>query len=280
MEKKKLIRVAIFIVSIIVMLILVENSIKGIGNLIENKKENHKSKEKEQIYLNSEEYKETVMLEKIVSDVVELLNNNEIDKIYNLIDADYKDFKFENKKVLFEKYIKEYINVDSKITLQTYEKISGRYVCRLLSEHDGKLKSFLALIIPNENSDIYSIIFDNITSIEKENKSIEKNNIKCEILYNVTAKQTLTYTVEFTNLGKSNVDYACENVAVKDTFGRTFESQIKDFKISLKPGERKRENITFYNGSIHSFPKTMLEFNLKNKNNEELKFDMYIEEGM
>lgn len=266
MERKKLIRIAIFVLIIIAGLIIAENSIRGVGYLVENKKEKDKLKEQENIYINSEEYKKKEMLEGIVSDFVKLLNSNSIDALYDLIDLDYRDYKFQNKKELFEDYIKSYINNNSKITLQTHQKINGKYLCRLLSESNEELKSFVALIEPEEDNS-YNVIFDNITSIEKMSEVYKgKTNIEYQLLYKVMAENVCSYTIEFSNPTKNSINYNYDTIKLRDTYGNSFFVDTNNLKISIEPGEKIRENIVFYDNRIHDFPKTYFDIALKDVN--------------
>lgn len=263
MERKKLIRIAIITIIVIIILIIVENSIRGIGSLVEKNRINKELEEKKEIYQNSEEYKETVMLEGVVADFVELLKNNDIDALYNLIDTNYKDYKYQNKKELFEEYIKQYVNSNSNISLLTYEKISGRYVCRLLSENGENIKSFVVLIKP-ENG-LYTLIFDNITSIEKVSKGVKnQNDLECNVLFNVTAKQVSLYTLEFVNLSGKEMNYTIENVTIRDTYGNEFKATFDNKKIELKSDEKERKDVVFNSSEIHKFPKTILDIEMNN----------------
>ena len=274
MERKKLIIIATFIVIIIVS-IIIENFIRGIGRIIENSKESKIEQQQIENYKETEEYKETVKLEGIVGDVVELLNDRDFDILYSLLDSNYKDYKFQNNKGIFDEYIKEYINEGSKVILQTYERINDKYVCRLLSENRGKFKSFLVLIGINESDNSYNIIFDDITSIKEENKSMELDNLKYDIKYIVTAKSTLIYTIEFTNLSNKDINYKLNSVSIRDTSFNEFITEEKNLDISLKPGELVRKNLTFYSGKVHKFPKVSLDFHING-----MVVNMYIEDVM
>lgn len=278
MEREKLIRLAKFIGIILLIVIIVENSIKGIGNALEKKKIKDKEEEKIQNYQNSDEYKETVMLESVISDFVEVLNSNDIEKLYNLIDLNYKEYKFQNDIEKFKEHISTYVNKDSKISLQSYNLVNGGYLCRLLSENDENLKTFMVLIDKKESTEEYSIIFDNITEIKKIDNSQNIDGLECNILYNITLDKTLVYAMEFTNTTSQNIAYTYLNAELRDTDYNIFRSNTKEFKINLKPGESIRKDIVFYNEQIHMLPKRFYIINFKNQSNLEKNLTIYVGE--
>ena len=276
MERKNLIRLAKFIGIILLIVIIVENSIRGIGNVIERKKIKDKEDENTQKYQNSEEYRETVMLEGIVADFMELLNSNDLEKLFDKIDVNYKDYKFQNDIEKFKEYIKNYVNIDSKITLQTYDEVNGGYLCRLLSEYDEKFKSFVVLI--NKKEENYSLIFENITEIKKVNKSWSIDGLECNIIYNTRLENTKVITMAFINTTSQNINYTYTGSKLRDTRYNIFNSNVAEFKIELKPGESIRKDIVFYNSQIHLFPKVLYEINFKNQNGIQKDLTMYVEE--
>lgn len=277
MERKNLIRLAKFIGIIILVIIIIENSIRGIGKLIENKKEKDNEEKKLELYQNSVEYKETIMLEGVIANLEELLNNNDIEKIYALLDVNYREYKFKNDIENFKEYIKKYVNSESKITFQTYEKVSGGYLCRLLSEYDDNIKS-LVVLINKENDENYTIIFDNINNIQKEEKSVNLNGLECNILYTITAKKTLVYSLEFINNSKNNINYTIKEGRLRDTAYNIFLANIEEsVKLELKPNESIRKDFVFYNDEVHMYPKTYFDINLKNSTGHEENINIFME---
>ena len=281
MSRKKLIRLAIFIIGVIVVLIVVENSIRGIGNLVEERKEQKEYEEKRKQYESSEEYKEEQMLVGVVADFSELLKNKDIDTLYDLIDENYKDYKFQNQKEIFAKYIEKYLKDDVELSLQTYEMLNGKYYCSILSTDSEGISSFVALIDPNEDNSSYTVIFDNISNIEKINKKyINSMNIECNVIYKVTAEKTCIYTAEFTNLNESDINYTIERISLINTKGNGFSATTDDTNIILKSGEKTRKNLVFYASGIHSFPVTRLIVDLKDTNGQVQTMDIYMDSSM
>ena len=158
---------------------------------------------------------------------------------------------------------------EAEFELQTYEKFSGRYKCRILSKINGVYSSFQVLITQNESDGSYSLIFDEIDSIEKIEKILDKkDNIACNVLYKVTADDICAYTVEYRNIGAKDINYTYENVILRNTRLKEYNSDISDLSISLKPGETVREEFSFTGEGLNLYSNTVLSITLNNSKSE------------
>ena len=268
LKRKKLLAIAGVVIVLIVSLIVVENSIKGINNALENKDQTLNLEEQKKLYENSKEYKEELKLTGIIYDFQKLLAEKNLGKIYDLIDEDYKDYKFQNNREKFDDYMSSYILDDAELSLQTYQKVNGRYVCRVLANNGEVYNSFIVLICPSDDETSYTLIFDNISSIKKKDLTITRDNLKINVLYAVSAENTLVYLVEYTNTGKKDIRYEYENVNLKDSNDNTFTTTSKQESITLKPGESTRQELVFYADNVHLYSKSFLSIAFKGISSE------------
>lgn len=277
MEKKQLIKIAKIIIIVMIVIIIVENSIRGIGNFVEDKKEEKKEQKQDEKYKDSTEYKETKSLEGVVADVEELLKSNDIDALYSLLDENYRDYKFQNKKENFEEYIKEYVNNEAEITLQTYKKVNKKFICTLLSKYNENISTFKVMINNPDDKENLSIVFDTITSISKNGKKIDSKGLRYEFVYIVTASGKLTYTIEFTNLSeKDAVNYIVTDILLSDSADNKFKITPQNMSIALAPGESVRYNLQFEGQEVNSFEKDFLTLKYKDANGNEIEENLYV----
>lgn len=280
LEKKKLIRLAVIVMVAILALVIVENIIRGVSNVVVEREKESMRKEEQEIYESSDKYAEEVMVEGIVSDFVKLLNNKDVEVLYNLIDADYKDYKFNNDKESFSTHISEYMGENAEFELQTYEKFSGRYKCRILSKNDGIYSSFQVLITRDETTGSYSLIFDTFDSIEKIDQVIVKNgNVEGNVLYKITANGICAYTIEYKNIGTKDINYSFEKVVLNNTSLYEYSADVTDLSISLKPGETIRKEHIFNGNGLNLYDNTVLNVTLCDEKSERIGLRFSLDEA-
>lgn len=276
LERKKLIRIGLIALMLMIGLIILENSIRGTKNIVLHIKENKESKEQEKAYEQTEDYKEELEIKKQFAEIEKLLNEKNVDELYDMLDDAYKDYKFENNKEKFETYIQKYMLPNIKLTLQDYELKGNTYKCRILKEESGEYTSFLMSFKKVADNDKYKLIFDNIISINKMEKKFTSKNIKCDMLYEVILDEILVYNVEYKNIGKTDIEFKCEAVTISDSHSTEYIAQKQDDIITLKPGETIRKNIIFSGESINRFSKEQITINLKDSNQNEIIISEYI----
>lgn len=281
MSRKKLIRLALLVIIAIVSLIILENSIRGIKNFAEEKKEQKIEEENSEKYESSEEYKEEQLLTGIVGEFAELLKNKDVDKLYSLIEENYKDYKYQNSKEAFEKHMEKYMKNDVNLSLQTYEIKNNRYYCRILSESEEGVSTFVALIKPTPDNTSYTVIFDNISSITKMEKTYkDSSNIECNVIYKVTAEKTCIYTIEFVNSNNKEINYSLNSATIINSKGESYSSKVEDKSINLRPGENIRKNLVINASGVHSYPVTSLIIDIKDENGKVKSMQVYMDDIM
>lgn len=265
MNRKKLIIFALIIILLIAILINVGDSSK------DTKKENVQIENIQ--YEDTEEHKEEIKLTGVINGLQTLLNEKNLDKLYELIDEDYRDYKFENKKELFDDYMNSYFSDDAELSLQTYEKVSNTYICRILSHVKDEYKSF-PIIIKEEKDGLYSIILDDISHIDK--KDISQTNTKgleASILYYIAKDDTAIYLIEYANKSKEQITYELEEASLYDSYGYSYYAKTNLETIQLKAGEKVRQELYFNDKEIHSYVKMDLELNFKDNSSLILDFN-------
>ena len=277
MDKKKLIRLSLIVLTCIIILVIAEVIIHAVINAETERKRLAELEKERENYEATPKYEEEVFLDSVVADFMQLLNSKDIDAIYDVIDEDYKDYKFNNNKELFIEYINPYLGSDAEFSMQTYEKFSGKYLCRILSYSNEEYSSFQVLITPKGDS--YSIALDNIVSIEKiHGISQEKDNILATVLYKVTANGACSYTVEYKNVGEKDINYTHENVTLKNTRGYEYKFDANKSLISLKKGETIRKEYIFSGKGINFYYNTNLNITFSDLKNNIHNIYLYLAE--
>lgn len=278
MENKKLVRLALIAFSGIIVLIIAEVLIRGINESIAERKKLAEIEREKELYESTPKYEEEIFLEGVVGDFVGLLNSKDKDALYEKINEEYKDYKFNSNKDVFYEYIDQYFDNDAEISLQAYEKVNGKYLCSILSLTSGEYSSFKVLVTQNEQDGSYDIIFDNIASLEKiTNVSQKKGNLSITLLYKMTASGACSYTVEYKNLGKE-VTYTHGDVTLKNTRGNEFYFDAQNEAIELQSGESARMEYVFSGKGINLYANTMLEIDLKDSTGVKHDLTLYLSE--
>lgn len=277
MEKKKLIRIGLIALALMIGLIIFENTIRGTKNLISDIKEKREGEERKETYEQSAEYQKEVELNNCFSEIVKLLEEKNTDKLYELLNDNYKDYKFENSKEKFEEYMQKYMTVDAKLTLQDYEQSGNTYRCRVLRENaSGEYTSFAMSVIMITGESKYQVLFDNIVTLEKTNIKLSKGGIECNILYKATSNGVLNYNIEYKNVGKTDISFECLSIVVSDEHSGQYTAQNQQETITLKPGETKRQNAVFMKDDVNMFTKKHIVIQLKDSNQEIIELSKYI----
>lgn len=280
MDRKKLIRTAVIIFIIIASLIALEVSIRGINTAINNHKEAKENEKNEEIYKDTEEYKEEKFLENVISEFGKLMNEKNVDSLYELMNEDYMDFRFNNSKDEFTKYISKYFpSGEAEYELQTYDNLYGRYLCRFLCFDDSNYVSYKLLVTPKaENT--YDVIFDTFDTLTKLNGSIsKKENMEYSLLYMVKQDSKYLYMVELENVGKDALEYQYENVILNNTRGYTYYFNTGNEKITLKPGEKLRCQYVFDGEEIGLYDHVSIDINLiEVSTGQKINIPVYIDE--
>ncbi len=274
MERKKLIRISLGILASIVILIVVEVSIKGVNNVIAEKKKLAEIQKQQEIYENTPKYAEEVFLENVVSDFTKIVNQNDFSTLFEKLNVDYKDYKFNNSKEVFLEYIDDkFPSGDITFTFQDYKKLYGKYLCRILASVNDNYSSFQVLINQLDENGSYDIILNDMNALEKiENNSITKSNIKASLIYKVTLSGSCTYMVEYENIGNSDVNCTYNSIELTNTRGYEYFNKTENLSICLKPGEKSRAEYVFSGKGINLYSNTELIISLKDGNNMEFNF--------
>lgn len=279
MDRKKLIRLAFLIVMGIILLVVAEITIRALNDVSVEKKKIKEEEEERKKYENTTKYEEEVFLEGIIADFMVLLNSGDVDAIYELLNIEYRDYKFNNDKEKFNIYIKQYLKEDAELTLQTYENVNGKYLCRILCYENGLYSSFQVLINKDKENDNYDLIFDNMESIKKiSNISQTKDNIHYTVLYKVIADGACSYTIEYKNIGNKDINYTYGDVILSNSRGNKYSFNAKNLSLSLKPGETKREEYVFSGKGLSLYDNTTLELTFNENGNKKLEFGIHLME--
>lgn len=280
MDRKKLIRLASIVFIVIVALVVLEVSIRGINTAIVDYKEKKENKKNEEIYKNTEEYKEEMFLKNVVTKFGELLNKKDIDSLYELMNEDYKNYKFNGDKEKFTKYIEKYFpSGENEYELQTYENLYGRYLCRFLTFDKSNYASYKLIVTPKENN-MYDVMFDSIDTLTKLKGNIsQKENINYSLLYMAKQDGKYMYMVEFENKEASEKEYQYESVVLKNTRGDTYVFNVEGRKITLKPAEKTRCEYVFDGEKIGLYDHASININLvETSTGRKLNIPVYINE--
>lgn len=280
MERKKLIRLAFIVIAGIVVLVTAEIVIRALNDVAVEKKKISELEDERKKYESTPKYEEEVFLEGVVADFMELLNSGDVDSLYEVLNEDYRDYKFNNNKEEFSSHINKYLKDNAELTLQTYENVNGKYLCRILSYENELYSSFQVLITQNEQDGAYDIIFDDITSIKKmSNKSQKKENIQYTVLYKVIAEGACSYTVEYKNIGNEDINYTYEDVTLSNSRGYSYSFDASSLALSLKPGETKREEYIFSGKGLNLYSNTTLGLTFKENGTNKLEFSIHLMEA-
>ena len=274
MENKKLVKIAVGIAICIVFLIIVEVGIKSINMTVTERIEENKKEEIKKEYEETPEYKEQLYIEGVVKECMELLNSKNLDEIYSKINVEYKDYKFNNDKTLFENYIQKYLKDEATLELQKYERYKDKYICDIASYSNDESVTFLILITKNELDDTYDLIFDEIYGLEKIDLiSQDKNNIKANLIYEVMYAEAISYVIEYENVSQKDKTYILDAGKMYNTRGLEYISEIERESISLKAGEKVRVEYIFSGEGINVFTKTNMTLGIKEVLGEEMYFE-------
>ena len=280
MDRKKSIRLASIVFIVIVTLIVLEVSIRGINTAIVDYKEKKENQKNEEIYKNTEEYKEEIFLENVVTKFGELLNKRDIDSLYELVNEDYKNYRFNGDKEKFAKYIEKYFpSGENEYELQTYENLYGRYLCRFLTFDKSNYASYKLIVTPKKN-DTYDVMFDGIDTLTKLNGNIsQKGNINYSLLYMAKQDGKYMYMVELENKEASEKEYQYESVVLKNTRGDTYVFNVEGRKITLKPAEKTRCEYVFDGEKIGLYDHASINIDLiETSTGRKLNIPVYINE--
>lgn len=278
MERKKLIRVALIILITIIALIIVEVSIRGIHTGIKSYKEYIEKREDEEAILETTEYKEEKYLENVVATVGKMLNEKDTDALYELTNEEYRDYKFQNNKEEFSKFISNYFTSgEAKYEFQSYENEYGRYVCRMLAFYNGTYNSYKLLVKPKEDEK-YDIILDEIDALSKSKENLRMDgNLQYSLKYTGIKQGYFFYVIEFENTSKNNLEYVYDSVVLRNSYGNSYNSNATGSKLNLVPGVKTRCEFLFYGKNIGLYDHTKLEMNLKDSNGNSREITVYLE---
>lgn len=280
MDRKKLIKIAVIILIVIFALAILEISIRGINTAVNEYKNAKNEQKNEEIYKNSEEYKEEQLLEKVVSEFGKLLNKKDVDSIYELLNEDYKEYKFAGNKEEFERYISKYFpSGEAEYELQTHDNLYGRYRCRFLMINNANYVSYKLLVTPKADN-TYDIIFDDFDTLtKKDNILSQKGDVKYSLKYVIKNGEKYIYVVEFENVGKATLEYNNESVVLTNTKGNTYQFKPSDKNLTLKPNEKVKCEYTFAGEYIGLYNHDSIKINLQEStSNISVSFPLYIEE--
>lgn len=277
MERKKMVRIAIIVFISIVALIVVEVSLRGIKTVIDNHKEKVENEQKEEKIKETVEYKEEKYLENVVSEIAKLLNQKNVDALYELTENIYIDYKFQNDKEKFSNYISNYFSSgEREYEFQTYENKYGRYICRMLAAGDGGVVSYKFLVKPKEN-EAYDIIFDDIDFLkEYEETPIVLKNLQYTLKYTGKNFNNYFYVLEIKNVGTKKIEYVYDSVSLKNSYGTTYEFDASGLELSINPGEKARYEYVFSGSNIGLYEHTRIDVKLKDLKGNSENFSVYL----
>lgn len=277
MERKKLIRLALIICIAIIALITFELSIRGVQTGINKYKDYVKEKKEEEARKETTEYKEEMYLENVVAEVGKLLNEKNIDALYELTNDEYIDYKFQNSKEEFSKYISNYFKSgEAEYEFQSYENEYGRYACRMLASYNETYTSYKMLVKPKTEGK-YDIILDNIDSLNRVKENSKNNgNLQYSLKYTGIKQGKYLYILEIENISQDTLEYSYDSVSLKNSYGNSYNFNVDGLKLSLLPGVKTRCEFLFSGKDIGLYEHTRIDINLKDSRGLSKSISLYL----
>lgn len=273
MDKKKIIKGILIFLMIIVILILLENAIRGTAKVTEHVKNSFELKKEQAEYETSQEYVTDSFIDKSVKEVLDYVKNGDYKTLYSLLEPTYKDFKQIKSEEDLKAQIDSYIGSFDTVSLMSYVESFGKYSCSISVSKDGSMS--IKDIVIGENSDgSYSIIFDNIISLVTSDSTSNyvDNNISFKMLYEAKYSGYKIYSVEVKNVSNKAIEGSFEDTYICRTDKKIYKSEANDsLNIKLAPSETTRVNFIIKNRESMAYSEDLyIDVILKNKSGNAL----------
>lgn len=239
--KKKIGMYLLIVLVIFFALIALEVSIRGIGQLFSNVRENMQKKKEENVYQSSEEYQIDTFLESSVKDIISLLKSENYESLYTSLDKVFIDYRSLDNVNIFQEYLKEYIPSLLDARLIEWKQSDNRYICTIAI--DGEGSSYTRIFLISQLSDgTYNVIFDNVLNIEKisntyfQGTSLFEFNIK----YILQSNSSDIYVIDVSNRSSEKISGSFQKTTLRKSNG-SICSALNDLSdVQIDAGNTKR----------------------------------------
>ena len=249
MDKKKIIKEILIFLMIVVILILLENAIRGTAKVTEHVKNSFELKKEQAAYEASQEYVIDSFIDKSVKEVLDYIKSGDYKTLYSLLDPTYKDFKQIKSEEDLKAQIDSYFGNFDTVSLMSYVESFGKYSCSISVSENGSMS--VKDIVISENSDgSYSVMLDNIISLTTSDATSNyvDNNISFKMLYEGKYSGYKVYSVEVKNVGNKVIEGSFEDTYIYRTDRKMYKSEANDsLNIKLAPAETTRVNFIIKN---------------------------------
>jgi hypothetical protein len=244
---KKLIMWGIIIASIIIIGIFIEILFNWLTRVKEETIKNN-------ININENDsngYEDVVVetkdvLNDFILSVISEIRNKNYDKIYDILDTDYRDYKFSNKDDL-KKYLDELVKDNTKVELINYEKTGFKYLCLVRFVTDDKYDTRQFVLIEKYVGN-YTLLFEDIIHIQKNTafKNRPEMEVKFKYILTYSTYKTLVLNIKNNSSKEILIPYDDINVSYSSTYEDKMQSPYNISKdITVPANSEKTISLSF-----------------------------------
>jgi hypothetical protein len=244
---KKLIMWGIIIASIIIIGIFIEILFNWLTRVKEETIKNN-------ININENDsngYEDVVVetkdvLNDFILSVISEIRNKNYDKIYDILDTDYRDYKFSNKDD-FKKYLDDLVKDNTKVELINYEKTGFKYLCLVRFVTDDKYDTRQFVLIEKYVGN-YTLLFEDIIHIQKKTafKNRPEMEVKFKYILTYSTNKTLVLNIKNNSSKEILIPYDDINVSYSSTYEDKMQSPYNISKdITVPANSEKTISLSF-----------------------------------
>ena len=277
MNKRKLkpqVKVILIILGIILALILLENIIIGVHSIMKNYKAQKEYEKQQELYEQTPTYKEEKYVAESVEETMKLIKEANFEKLFALLDPEYKEVFSVDSVEKFEEIVKRYIGDQPKdVTLLDYGMQNGRYICNIAIQKEGVLENKEVLVTPLANGE-FNVFLDNVRTIEKIDNDIYTidNEIEYNLKYKVTKADERILIFDVKNKTKNNIVGSYGKTILRKT--NRIEYGLKNVEelqnVELPSNKEERIAFVFDNVDSYAYPDDIIYMNFKTENGTEI----------
>ncbi len=274
-NKRKLkpqVKVILIILGVILGLIIIENIISGISIFIRNKRAQAEYNRKQEIYQQSDTYKEEQKISEFLNQMVTYLSEKNYEELFKLVDPEYKDSLNIATVDEFKMIVEDYLGKDVKnVKLNEYYLFNDRYVCEVFVEKEDLTDLADILVTPKGNDDFY-IILDEVQSLKKFDNTyrIYNEDLTYNVKYIIKKADAKTLVIEATNNTSNNMVGSFANtILVKSgsiSCGVKNTDEVR--KVELPAGQTVTVSLTFNDEKYSIYNDESININLLLENGE------------